>query len=101
MQTELPLSLKRYFWDVDFEKLNILNQRPFIATRIFESGDVAAVRWLLRYVSREELKDILSESRGISPKSAHFWSLLFGMDETQIACLQKSSQKLQQSHWLK
>jgi len=100
-QVKPPQSLKRYFWDVDFEKLDILKQRPFIATRIFESGDVDAVRWLFQYVPRRELEDTLSRSRGISPKSAHFWSLLLSIDEKNVACLKKSSQKLQSSHWVK
>ena len=100
-QTKLPSSLKRYFWDIDFDMLDAEKKYRFIATRIFESGDVEAVRWLVAHVSRERLRAVISESRGLSPKSAHFWGLLFGMDETRIACLQKSSQKLQQSHWLK
>ena len=96
---KLPAFLSHDFWDVDFDSLDTETKPHFIASRILEYGNIPAIQWLLAHVGREDIKMALRESRAISPRSAHFWSALFSVDEKNIRCLTTSSQKLQESHW--
>ena len=48
----LPLFLKKYFWDVDFLKLNRNSHSQFIIERVLEYGDERAVKWLFKYFKK-------------------------------------------------
>ena len=97
---KLPSYLKKYFWDTDFEQLDPDKNRSYILSRVFEYGDTKAVKWALQYFPQEDIKKTLRESRALSPKSGNFWALFFGLDKTNLRCFQKSSLKLQSSHWI-
>jgi hypothetical protein len=89
----LPSFLKRYFWDIDFQKLNKKAYRYFIIERILEYGDEKAVKWMKQTFKLEEIKDTLFHSKNLSFKSANFWQLIFNVDRNKILCLKKLSQK--------
>lgn len=97
---KLPSYLKKYFWDTDFAKLDPEKNRLYILSRIFEYGDVKAVRWALAHFAKEDIKKTLRESRALSPKSGNFWALFFNLRNANLRCFQKSSLKLQSSHWI-
>ena len=77
----LPESLKPFFWDVDFENLSVEDSSHFIISRLMEHGDEAALRFLLRACSRQELRETLQTSRSISRRSRRFWALLLDVKE--------------------
>ena len=77
----LPESLKPFFWDVDFENLSVKESSHFIISRLMEHGDEAALRFLLRACSRQELRETLQTSRSISRRSRKFWALLLDVKE--------------------
>lgn len=77
----LPKSLKPFFWDVDFENLSVKESSHFIISRLMEHGDEAALRFLLRACSRQELRETLQTSRSISRRSRKFWALLLDVKE--------------------
>ena len=95
----LPVFLKRYFWDVDFEGLNLSKRQDFIILRLLECGDVEAIRWLLKNISADDIKRVISTYRGLSSKSAYFWAFFFDMDKEKIPCLQRSYQRMRRKHW--
>ena len=45
---QLPQSFRTYFWDVDFEKLEIKRSAHLIIKRILDRGNFSDIRWLLR-----------------------------------------------------
>lgn len=96
---KLPASFKKYFWDVNFSELNLEKNREYIAERILEYGDVKAVRWMLKHIPRIVVRRVLQRSRGFSPRTINFWSLVFDIDRNKILCFQKSYQKMQKAHW--
>lgn len=96
---KLPSFLKKYFWDVEFSKLDFRKDLGYIAARILEYGDARAVKWLFRVFPKGKIKEVIRKSRQFSPKSANFWSLFFNIKQNQIECLKKSYQKTQKSHW--
>ena len=96
---ELPCFLKRYFWDVDFPKLQKNFHAQFIIERILEYGNEKAAKWLFQHFTRSEIRRTLTKRRNISPLSANYWSLILKVSKNQISCLQKQSQKKLQETW--
>jgi len=96
---KLPHFLKRYFWDVDFSKLQKNSHPQFIIKRILEYGDEKATKWLFQHFTRSEIRRTLTRRRDISPLSANYWSLILKVSKNQILCLQKQSQKKLQETW--
>jgi len=97
---KLPSYLKKYFWDTDFAQLDSGQNRAYILSRIFEYGDAKAVKWALGHFPEEDIKKTLHESRTLSPKSGNFWALFFNLKRNDLRCFQKSSLKLQRTHWI-
>lgn len=91
--------LSKYFWDVDFNSLNIKTDPFFIIERVLEYGDERAVKWILDNFSNSQIKQTLSKRRSFSKKSANYWSLILGIPKSKILCLDKSYQKTQKTHW--
>lgn len=94
-----PLFLKKYFWDIDFKKLDPEKHPEYVIERILELGDVRAVRWVLKNFDRKLIKKTIMTRRGLSPKTATFWSLILGIDKKNIVCLQTPYLATRQTHW--
>lgn len=95
----LPKFLNKYFWDVDFRKLDAGEYPYFIIERILEYGDEQAVKWMMANFENTKIKETLMRSRGISLKSANYWALIFNVPKNKILCLKKSYRKVKESHW--
>ncbi len=64
------------FWDINPTHLDLRQNKKYIIERILEFGDDKAVEWLFSTYSRNDIKNVLHESRRISRKSSHYWALL-------------------------
>ena len=95
----LPQFLKKYFWDVDFSKLDKEIYGSFIVERILEEGDEKAVKWMRDNFDITQIKNVLFNSKNLSPKSANYWQLIFNLKREKILCLRKSFQKKQRPIW--
>ena len=51
---KIPSFLKQYFWDVDFDKLTFKKSKAFILKRVLDRGDDQAMKWSLRYYTKED-----------------------------------------------
>ena len=91
--------LEKYFWDVEFEKINFQSRKIFILRRILEYGDKKAVAWMWKNFKKAEIKNALSNFRGYSLKTANFWSFLFGIPKKKVLCLKKRSSKGLKTFW--
>ncbi len=96
---KLPKFLKEFFWDVDFQTINLKEHRTYILKRILDIGDLRSIKWILKRFKLEEIKLIVEKHR-ISPLSANYWALIFNVDKKNIICLQKPYLKLQKHHWI-
>jgi hypothetical protein len=96
---KLPESFSKYFWDIDFNNLEVEKSSVFVIERILEYGDEKAVRWMLKNFDSSQIKKILSKRRGFSGRSANYWSLILNIPKNKILCLNKLYQKMQKSHW--
>ncbi len=95
----MPLYIKKYFWDINTNKLNTKKYSTYIISRILEYGDSKAINWLFRVYNKDIIKEVILKYRGLSPKSSNFWRLLFNLDKSEIVCMKKSYQKMQKTHW--
>jgi len=99
MAKQLPIFLKKYFWDVEFKTLNLEEHKSYVVERLLEYGDPKALGWLLKNIKKETIKKILFQERALSPKSANFWAVFFGWPASKILCLNKSYLKARKNHW--
>jgi len=76
-RTHLPKEFKKYFWDVDFEKLTFKKYPIFILERIMRLGDIEALKWLLK-VPRRKIREVVNRSRELDPKTRNFWRVVYG-----------------------
>ena len=94
-----PHSTHRFFWDVDPTQLDADAYPHYVLERLLDLGDVAAVRWMLASFSAPEIIDVLKTSRRLSPLSANFWALYFGVDKADVPCLSIRSPQEQEPIW--
>lgn len=73
--SSLPEPLRPYFWDTDFDTLDLARHRRFIAERLMDKTTPEGLRWLLVHYSRPELRDIAATSRRLSARDRDFWRL--------------------------
>ena len=99
MAPKLPKFLKKYLWDVDFENYDLKRYPREVILRILEMGDEKAVSWMKRTFATRQVIDVLEKRRGLSAKSAFFWSEVFGIPKGKILCLQPLYRKLKDELW--
>lgn len=89
----IPERVKRLFWDVNKETVNKDLHCPYIIKRIMDYGNIEDVKWMLAAYSRQEIVGVLKKSRGLSRKSAYFWSIYFNIPKEEITCLKMPYQR--------
>lgn len=94
-----PAFLKKYFWDIDFNKLNPQKNPQYAIERILELGDTKAVRWVYKNFNHDIIRKAVCQSRTLSQKTASFWSLILKIPKKDILCLQSDSQKIHKPIW--
>ena len=80
----LPYYFKPYFWDVNFDKLNIKEKREFIVSRVLEKGSDKAIRWVFSQLNIEEIKRIVLINLNLSDSTFNLWSRVLDLNESTI-----------------
>lgn len=99
MRIQLPPYAQRYFWDIDPTRLDVDRYPVYVLERLLEYGDLPSARWMLEHFSREDIIAVLKTSRRLSPLSANFWALYFGLGKESVQCLSKPYQRAQDEIW--
>ncbi len=94
-----PKFLKKYFWDVNFEEIDLDRRKIYVLRRIMEYGDEKAISWMWKNFKKPDVKNALSNFRGYSQKSANFWAFLLNIPKEEVLCLKKRSLKEQKRIW--
>ena len=87
---KIPDSLKKYFWEVDFKTLNPKKYWFYIIERILEYGDIKALHWLFRFYPVKNIKQTVTNTRLLSPRSINFWVNYFNIDKRRVSRLWKN-----------
>jgi hypothetical protein len=85
----LPEFLKPYFWDVDFEKLELKSDSFFVTKRVIDRGDTTALRFVLKTYGVEMIKQVVLKTRDLSRPTGNFWAEILELDKSTVPCLQK------------
>lgn len=83
----IPRKMHPLFWDINVENLDPKAYPVYTIERVLEHGDEEAFRWLLETFTRDQIREVLRTDRRLSPRSANFWALVFGMADSDVAAL--------------
>ena len=89
MQTKLPADFKEYFWDVDFEELEIEKHTFLIIKRLLDRGNLSDIRWLIKTYGKENIKEVVLKTKDLARPTGNFWADLLSLNKSQVPCLQK------------
>jgi hypothetical protein len=88
-KTLLPDFLRPYFWDVEFEKIELAKDSQFIVKRVLDRGNLHDIRWLIKTYGKNEIKKVVMGTRDLARPTGNFWADILGVDKMQVPCLQK------------
>lgn len=86
--SSLPPNLHQFFWDTNVSQLNPNSHKKYIAERLLTLGNTDSWQWLGQNYERQELVDILKNSRQLSKKDSAFYSLIFKIPSKEMRCNQ-------------
>ena len=97
--SSLPNFLKRYFWEIDTDRLSFREKPEYVIQRLLEVGDVRAVRWVNKKFAKGVITEVVQNRRGFSPKTANFWATFLKIPAKKVRCLQKPYLQQRATHW--
>jgi len=83
----VPNTLQPLFWDTDLSTFEPSAYSDYTILRALELGDDQAIAWLRETFSATEIRRVIQTERRLSPKSATFWALVYGIPEVEVAAL--------------
>ncbi len=83
----VPKELAHLFWDIDLTTFDPLAYPDYTIFRLLEYGDGNAFRWLGATFAEDDIRRVLRTERRLSPRSATFWALVYGIPKSEIAAL--------------
>ena len=81
----MPIELKKYFWDTEFEKLDKIKNKRYIISRLYCYGDLKAIRWIKDNYTEEDIKDVAKNSRNLKPLVANYLRQQFNLKKEDMA----------------
>jgi hypothetical protein len=84
--------LHALFWDADLDVFEPAAYPDYSIFRVLEFGDEGAVAWMRQTFSETEIRRVLREEHRLSPKSANFWALVYGVAAPEVASLRENRQ---------
>ena len=83
----IPKELIPFFWEVDADSFDPHEYSGYTIGRILELGTEPAISWMKKTFTEEEIKKVIRENPGLSPKSATYWALLYDIPTEEVAAL--------------
>lgn len=95
----LPGFLRPFFWDVDPATIDVGKHWHFVLERLLEVGDDAAIRWVMATFSDSQIISVVRHSARLSPKTANWWALKYGLKREELRCFSEPSQRTRELFW--
>lgn len=83
----VPEHVRLLFWDIDITGFDPAAYPVYTIERVLEYGDERAASWMRRTFTDEQILDVLRTGRRLTPLSANFWALVFGVSRNDVAAL--------------
>lgn len=79
----LPTSYKKYFWDCNFNELNLDEHKTFILNRLLTFGDIEGIKFIIDKFPQKEVKDYITGqgNNSLSRNNLLFWQKLVKHNE--------------------
>ncbi len=84
---QIPTQLHTLFWDVNVASFDPHEYPQYTIGRVLELGDKEAITWMKENFSESQIEDVLKAETRLSPKSATFWAIIFGVSFHEVAAL--------------
>lgn len=81
------LHLFPFFWDVAIEEIDIKKAGRFVIERLLRFGRPKEVLWILKHYTRQEIVDVIKQSKTIDARTASYWAVHFTIAKKEITCL--------------
>lgn len=83
----VPNALQPLFWDTNLAAFEPSAYPDYTIFRVLEYGGGPAVAWLRENFDASEIRRVIRTERRLSPKSATFWALVYGILGAEVAAL--------------
>lgn len=77
-------NLYPFFWDCEVEKLNIIENRTYIITRLLSKGGYEGFKFVINNFTYQEIKEVARTSRNLTPKLASFLMNIYSLDKNEM-----------------
>ena len=84
----MPIELKKYFWDTEFEMLDKQKNKNYIISRIYCYGDLKDIKWIKENYTQEEIKEVAKKSRNLKPIVANYLRQQYHLAKEEMAYYQ-------------
>lgn len=81
----IPKEFKKYFWDTDFDSLDIQKNKKYIISRLYNFGDIKEIKWLKKVYSSEDIREVALKSRSLKPIVANYLCQQFKLNKEDMA----------------
>lgn len=84
-----PEFLRPYFWDVEFNDLDIEKSKFFIVKRVIDRGNTSAVKFVIKTYGLDAIREVVINARDLCNITGNFWADMLNLDKSRIPSLQK------------
>ena len=79
----IPKSYKKYFWDCNFNDLNLAEHKIFILNRFLSFGDIEGIKFITNNYSQKEVRRYITTkgAKALSHNNLFFWQKLVKHEE--------------------
>ncbi len=81
---KMPKELKPYFWDTNFNKLDLEKNKVYIISRLLNQGGHKGYKFLINAYSYEDFKYVGMHSRMLDPKIASYLSNVYKINKKDM-----------------
>jgi len=90
----LPKEFYKYFWDTKPEGIDVENKSRYVIARLMDYGHTSAIMWMRKAYSEKDMREVLTQTKGLDRKSAQFWLKMLKVDAQEVKCLQKPYRRI-------
>lgn len=82
----LPPSLRRFFWDQDFDRLRWPEDLEPVARRLLAAGDAEALAWLRGEVGDGLVRELIRKTRGrdLDARKLRYWQIVLDLPGAEV-----------------
>lgn len=81
----MPIEFKKYFWDTEFDKLELELNKRYIISRLYCYGDLKAIKWAKENYTKADIEDVARNCRNLKPLVANYLRQQYNLKKEEMA----------------